>query len=187
MAEALNALVGIDFSLIGTQLHAAYEKMGDGYKILLIPSKQVPDEGISVLDLIEDIKKLMKGISGNEKEEVDTTGLSNNMEGLAPGVPLKDLKIKLQMAYLYMNKPGMASKEAPVLEYAFQLQLLATDLIPKELTNLVTVSNLSVSVWNTTRNKVLEQMALVSIDEYIGKQTPAVEKEEDKNNQNPPA
>lgn len=41
-------------------------------------------------------------------------------------------------------------------------------MIPKEITGLVDVDNVSISVWNTTRQKILDKMSLVTIDEYIG-------------------
>lgn len=37
--NTLKASIGIEFSLIGTQLHAMYEKNEGGYAVLLIPSE----------------------------------------------------------------------------------------------------------------------------------------------------
>jgi len=74
--NTLKASIGIDFSLIGTQLHAMYEKNEGGYAVLLIPSEQTPDSGISVKDLIDDIKKMAKGVSGSDTA-VDTTQLDD--------------------------------------------------------------------------------------------------------------
>lgn len=57
-ANNLNAAVAIDFSLIGTSLHAMYKKEKEGYKILLIPSLQEDSEGVSFEQLIKDIKSI---------------------------------------------------------------------------------------------------------------------------------
>lgn len=58
VVNALNASIGLDFSLIGSRLHAAYEKNGsDGYAVLLIPSEQNADNGVSIGEVVEDIKK----------------------------------------------------------------------------------------------------------------------------------
>ena len=43
--NTLKASIGIDFSLIGTKLHAMYEKNEGGYAVLLIPSEQTPTMG----------------------------------------------------------------------------------------------------------------------------------------------
>lgn len=43
----LSALLGVNFSLFGTNLHAAYEKNGaDGDAVLLIPSEQTAENGV---------------------------------------------------------------------------------------------------------------------------------------------
>ena len=70
------------------------------------------------------------------------------------------------MAFLYIRKTK--DDASSTLEYAFQLQVIAKDVIPEAVRSLVTVDNLSVSVWNTTRQKVLDQMSLISINDYIG-------------------
>lgn len=168
----LNALVGIDFSLIGTRLHAAYEKRGeDGYAVLLMPSEQMADNGVSIGEVIEDIKKMVKKVD----ENADTKGMEDDLnEGLSSlsenketnqnKFELNKLMVKLQMAYLYIEK----TKETSVLEYAFQIQIISKDVIPAAIKELVSVDNISFSVWNTNRKKVVDKMALVTIGEYIG-------------------
>ena len=174
--SVLNALVGIDFSLIGTKLHAAYEKDANGYTILLIPSEQNADNGVSIGQLIDDIKGLVKGISSRElsaEEQADMEkDMQDGMAGLTPegdkgkDFDLNKLIVKLNMAYLYIRKTNNESES--VLEYAFQLEVIAKDVIPEAIRSLVTVDNLSVSVWNTNRKKVLDRMSLVTINEYLG-------------------
>ena len=40
-------------------------------------------------------------------------------------------------------------------------------MIPKEIAQIVDVSNLSLSVWNTSRKKVVDKMQLITADEYL--------------------
>ena len=170
----LNASVGIDFSLLGTSLHAAYEKKGaDGYAVLLLPTEQNPNNGVSIGTVIDDIKNLVKGVDDTANTEDMDNDLLDGVSSLAiTGDQEKDKKkgldnliVKLQMAYLYIRKiPDQESQ----LEYAFQLQVIAKDVIPPEIQSLVDVDNVSISVWNTTRQKILDKMSLVTIDEYIG-------------------
>lgn len=165
----LNANVGIDFSLIGTKLHAAYEKRGeDGYAILLMPSEQMADSGVSIGEVISDIRGLVSGVD----DKADTTSMEKDMQsgvsGLSEeggeGFDLNKLIIKLQMAYLYIHK----TEKESTLEYAFQLQVISKDVIPEKIQKLITIDNLSISVWNTDRQKVIDAMALVTINDYIG-------------------
>lgn len=170
----LNASVGIDFSLLGTNLHAAYEKKGeDGYAVLLLPTEQNANNGVSIGQVIEDIKKLVSGVDKSASADDMETDLLSGVDSLpnlgegedAKKEGLNNLIVKLQMAYLYIRKmKGQPSQ----LEYAFQLQVIAKKVIPKEITELIDVDTVSISVWNTTRQKILDKMSLVTIDEYIG-------------------
>lgn len=162
----LSANIGIDFSLIGTRLHAAYEKSGkDGYAVLLIPSEQEADNGVSIGEVISDIKKLVKGVDEKANTETMEADLESGVSGLENGgSSLDKLIIKLQMAYLYIRK----SEKESALEYAFQLQVISKDVIPKAIQQLVTIDNVSISVWNTQRQKVIDKMALVTINDYLG-------------------
>ena len=99
----------------------------------MIPSEQTPDSGISVKDLIDDIKKMARGVTGSDTA-VDTTQLEKAMteaakEGGSTSMRLEDIVIKLQMAYLYICKKG----ENSVLEYAFQLQVVTEGLVPETI------------------------------------------------------
>lgn len=171
----LNASVGIDFSLLGTNLHAAYERKGeDGYAVLLLPTEQNPNNGVSIKNVINDIKKLVTGVDSSVKTDdmdkdlmdgVNSSLAVSDDHGKEGKTGFENLMVKLQMAYLYIRK--VAGQESQ-LEYAFQLQVIAKDVIPKEIQSLVDVDNVSISVWNTGRQKILDKMSLVTIDEYIG-------------------
>lgn len=168
VVNALNASIGLDFSLIGSRLHAAYEKNGsDGYAVLLIPSEQNADNGVSIGEVVEDIKKLVKGVD----EKADTSSMEKDLEsgisGLSQekgkGSVLDKLIIKLKMAYLYIRK----SSQESMLEYAFQLEVITGGMIPEGINQLVDVDHISISVWNTNRRKVVEKMGLMTIHDYL--------------------
>lgn len=164
-----NALVGIDFSLIGTKLRAVYEKKGeDGYAILLIPSVQEVNNGVSIGEVMKDIKNLIKGAGSDastEDMEKDLTASISALstEGSTNNFDLSKIVVRLHMAYLYILK----NKGQDILEYAFQLQILTEGLIPPAIAQIVDVSNVSLAVWNTSRKKVINQMQLVTIDNFL--------------------
>lgn len=165
----LSANIGIDFSLIGTKLHAAYEKSGaDGYAILLMPSQQTAENGVSIGEVISDIKKLVGGVDAKADTSSLEEDLKSGVSGLegegGDGFNLNNLMIKLQMAFLYIRK----SEKESTIEYAFQLQVISKDVIPKAIQQLITIDNVSISVWNTQRQKIVDKMALVTISDYLG-------------------
>ncbi len=148
--NSLKASIGIDFSLIGTNLKAIYEK------------------GVSIQELIDDIKSMTSKVT--EGQSVDTSQLETAMTSAAAdsssGTSIKpeDIRIRLQMAYLYINKTAAQSD----LEYAFQLEVLTEGLVPEAIKSIVDVKSLSVGVWNTDRKMILDKMSLTTVAEYLG-------------------
>lgn len=163
----LNALVGIDFSLIGTKLRAVYEKRGDnGYAILLTPTPQDADNGVTLKVLMEDVKKLIYGKSCSDedaKKLEDSFGKQLGSLSEDTGSDWKNIEIKLDVAYLYIDRGGSEN----ITEYAFQMEIITEAAIPQEIKDMVTVNNLSVAVWNTSRKSVVEKMNLRTISSYI--------------------
>ncbi len=167
--NTLNAAIAVDFSLIGTKLHTMYKKDDKGYKILLIPSVQSDNQGVSIGELIEDIKKLTKSVT--KDENVDTAELTSALEGAAKesgntGAGINDIRIILNMAYLYISKEDGADKKGEV-EYAFNLNILTTGLIPQALADIVSVDHIGIAVWNTNRTQILNQMSIAKIEDYL--------------------
>ncbi len=78
----------------------------------------------------------------------------------------REIRIILSMAYLYINKED--EQEKSDIEYAFNLNILTTGLIPKALSSIVTVDHIGISVWNTERTQILNQMSIVKIEDYLG-------------------
>lgn len=164
-ANSLNAAVAVDFSLIGTSLHAMYKKEKEGYRILLIPSLQEDNEGVSIEQLMNDVKGMIKGVTGEEAANMDE--ITDTLKSAADDpskINLDEVRIKLNMAYLYISK---TSRE-DILEYAFNVNIQTTGLIPKALQSIVTVDRLGLAIWNTERAQVLNKMSIAKIEDYLG-------------------
>ncbi len=109
--------------------------------------------------------------------EKDLTDTLAGLQAGSSGFDLSKIIVKLNMAYLYIRKG--ADPKDNVLEYAFQLQVITEGLIPKEIAQIVDVSNLSLSVWNTSRKKVVDKMQLITADEYLDAPAEIVEQKEE--------
>lgn len=178
--DSLNAAIAVDFSLIGTKLHAMYKKDKNGYKILLIPTVQSDNEGVTIKELIDDITSLTKNVTGNDS--LNTEELTNVLDGAIQegaseeGTSKKsasgklpdtnEIRIILNMAYLYISKES--EQQESQIEYAFNLNILTTGLIPKALSSIVTVDHIGIAVWNTERTQILNQMSIAKIEDYLG-------------------
>lgn len=178
--NSLNAAIAVEFSLIGTKLHAMYKKDKNGYKILLIPTLQTENEGVTIQELIDDIKNLTKNVTGSDslnteeltnalagavQESADEEGTSKK-SGNANLPDTNQIRIILNMAYLYISKEG--EQQESQIEYAFNLNILTTGLIPKALSSIVTVDHMGIAVWNTERTQILNQMSIAKIEDYLG-------------------
>lgn len=166
----VNALVGVDFSLIGTRLHAAYEKKENGYAVLLVPSVQNADNSVSLGEVVKDIQKLMGGSGAADVKELteslekSVASIDKNAGDPAKKKGLDAVEIKLGMAYLYIKEE---SGKERIVEYAFQMNILTEGLIPEAVAKIIDVSRVAIAVWNTNRKKVVDTMALETIDSYL--------------------
>jgi len=166
----VNALVGVDFSLIGTKLHAAYEKKENGYAVLLVPSVQNADNSVSLGEVVKDIQKLMGGSGAADVKELteslekSVASIDKNAGDPAKKKGLDAVEIKLGMAYLYIKEE---SGKERIVEYAFQMNILTEGLIPEAVAKIIDVSRVAIAVWNTNRKKVVDTMALETIDSYL--------------------
>lgn len=167
----VNALVGVDFSLIGTKLHAAYEKKENGYSVLLVPSVQNADNSVNLGEVVKDIQKLISGGSGQadvseltESLEKSVASIDKNAGDPTKKKGLNAVEIKLGMAYLYIKEESGKDR---IVEYAFQMNIITEGLIPEEVAKIIDVSRVAIAVWNTNRKKIINTMALETIDSYL--------------------
>lgn len=167
--NSLNALVGIDFRIFETDLHAGFEKReSDGYALLVIPTSLEADNGISIGNMIKEIKGLVSRVDENANTDDMEKNLQNGVSGLTRDddqkFDLDKLMIKLRMAFLYIEKTA----EKSTIEYAFQLEIITEGMIPAKIRSLVDVNNVSISVWNTQRKQLIEKMSLMTVNSYLG-------------------
>lgn len=167
----MNALVGVDFSLIGTKLRAVYEKSGEGWNLLLIPTELEAESGISIGKMVEEIQAMIKGQGSTASTDKLKTDITDQLKACSDGreFDLNKVIVKLDMAYLYIHKhKAQGADEQDELEYAFQMEVITDGFIPAGVAQIVDVTHLSLSVWSTERKKILEKMRLVTIADYLG-------------------
>jgi hypothetical protein len=70
------------------------------------------------------------------------------------------------MLYLYIDTTEGADNK--IVEYALNVNIGTSELIPEELSKLVTVDHIGLAVWSTDRKVILENMSIVDINSYLG-------------------
>lgn len=171
----VHVLVGIEFTLLNVKFTAGFEKGDVGYQILLLPTDQTQNKGMSIREMIAEVQMLMNNggaqiEGGAEQMENDIVSAINGVndpdakkgEEKKTGFDPLELRVYLRQAFLHYEKSG----DKKTFEYAFQLEINAEDMMPD--IGLVKLDRLSVSVWSTERKKILESMGMFHIDEILG-------------------
>lgn len=149
-------LIGIDFTLLGADLNAGYMKTENGYKIYLVQPDSGGNEAISIAKLVEDVKTLVGGtVPEGLSEKAIQDKISAAGDGKGSKIDFTKLRIKLTAIYLKVSKEG----ETTNADYAFRFDILADGIIPESI-KVVNITSVTIAVWNTTNEKVLQQLAI---------------------------
>lgn len=169
-----HVMAGINFQILKTELTACFQKNTEGFQILVFPTDQESDKGMTVREMIDELKKLLSKSGaqleeGGQQMEQDITNAitdisdpenSKSDEEKKKFDPLA-LEVCLQQVFLYYKKSGSET----TFEYAFKFELDLGSVLPDF--GLISVDKLFVAVWNTNRKKILQKMGLCDIDEVL--------------------
>lgn len=180
-AGEFNAQAAVTFTLVGTNLVALYRKAGTNNTFLVIPTDKTPSGGMTIKKMVEDINALLGGYDpeGVKLKAEDVAGAvqnvdeasrkqaaaSENMEIAAPesevsNIDYESITVELRQAFLYLNT-------GEPIEYAFELDVDTSQLFDPNIT-FFNVKKLSIGVWNTNRESILERMNIIDFDTYLG-------------------
>lgn len=161
----MQAMLGASISLLRRELYVSLVKKGKSdYTFLLAPKKLDENEGVSLGELIEDIKKLFK--KGGEEPQLDISQLTDILGSHS----IDSVIAKLSMAYIYYDRETKEGKEEPEVktEYAFEITVdNIDDVFPENFKNFVNFKSFQIAVWNTSNKKILEAMNIVDPNEYL--------------------
>lgn len=163
---SMNAALAVDFTLFKSKMTAMFTKEKAGIRFLVIPINQGDAPIITLDELIADVKKMAGG-------DTDTHAIEDALKQTADDAKDKDKSIdtskitfQLKMLYLYIDTTQGEGKK--VVEYAFNVNIMTTGLIPAALSSIITVDHLGIAVWNTSRDIILNKMSIVDINTYLG-------------------
>lgn len=155
--------IGLDFTFMGVDLSSYYKKTADGYSIFLAPSNVDNDVTLTVKEIVEQFNK-MAGEGTIKQEDIEEKISGSENVQLADGMDALDFdSIGFCLKMLFLNIESAGGKTTA--EYALSLQIVAEDLIPKEI-QIFNIKSLSFSIWNTKRQNVLDKMALTTPDSF---------------------
>ena len=161
-----NVALALDFSLLKSKLTAMFLKEKNGYRFLAIPTNQGEAPEVSLDELISDIQKMTKANTEAIRDTIAQAASDAEPDADGNKIDTNNIRFSLKMVYLYVDTTK--GDENEIVDYAFNINVVTTGLIPKALQNFVTVDHLGIAVWNTERKAILDQMSLVNMDEYLG-------------------
>lgn len=164
-----HAQAAITFELVNTNLVALYKKDGANNTFLVIPTDKEPSGGMTIEKMISDINSFLQRFDpsttpinadevANAVKDVNEASNTQKTPQLDPPV-YESINVELRQAFLYL------STGKPV-EYGFELDVDISGLFPQDM-SLFKVNKLSVGVWNTDREKILERMNIIEVDTYL--------------------
>ena len=160
----LKALAGVIIKILGTELKAEVEKKEKGYAVLLIPTEPGNASEVSVQDMIDSVGKMFGGKENVDTSELETLINNSQPQGVAEAPDLSKIKIKLNMAFLYIDNDGEKNTD---VEFAFHVIIKLDGLIPEGLKTFIDLGDAEVAVWSTDRKKIIDAMHLMKPEDYL--------------------
>lgn len=163
---------GVKFTLLKNHFVAALEKNGDVMMLLLAPTDSAGNNGMTIQEMVEEVKKLMGAkkddpeIANMETQLNSTVSSMSDPEKAKNGFDPMSIRIYVQQAFLYYRTAkkadGTSEKE---LEYAFSLKADTSKLLGSM--DLFTLDEIYFSVWKTNRKKVTDTMNMFMIKDFL--------------------
>lgn len=162
---------GIRFTLLKNHFVAALQKDEKALSILLMPTDSPEEKGITVREMVEEIKGLMGAGSDDPEvrdmeQQLTDTVRSVGDEKAEGGFDPMAIEIFLQQAFLYYrSEEDESGGKVKKLEYAFSLRVDAAKML-KQM-DFFSLDEISLSIWKTDRKKVTEQMKMFMIEDFL--------------------
>ncbi len=166
-----NIQVGAGFTLLKANFTAAFERNADGYRILILPKDGEESEGMTIHEIVQEISDMMSNTSTTIDAKALEDGMKNALENSVDDdkkslFKVDEIKIKIKQAFLYVDGKTGGKTE---VEFAFSLLVDMSGFMPG--IKLINIEDIYLSIWNTTREKILSRMELGSIKELLDKST----------------
>jgi hypothetical protein len=160
-----NLMVGLMVKLLGAELAAGVLDDDKGRRIFVDQDVKAANDGMTIADLIADMKRLTGKKDGEAIEGLDEDTIKGTLKSVCktddtrnPFKP-ETIRIKLQTVYLNIFTPKTG---ASTVDYALRVEVTADGLLPPEV-QLLQIHGLTFSIWNTKKPDLVKRLSLPSI------------------------
>jgi hypothetical protein len=153
-----NIMVGMSFSLLGTELLGAIQVTTEGQRIFIDQDVDAPGDGVPITRLVEDVKVLLG--KSDDIPQLGGDAIKQQIQDLYPQgkKPTFDpsaVTISLQTVYFDINKPTGGDTTA---NYAFRVKVKLDGLLPP--IDSIKLHYLTLSIWNTEKPEIRKRLGL---------------------------
>ena len=155
--DKLCVMAGMTFDFLGAKLNLGVTSDEKGKRIFCRNDISTANNGITIDKIIEDVNKLLK--NDNMKKDKLSESIKKALVPLAKAdktIDPEKITFKLMTVYLDITEP---TGKPRTVEYAFRLDVDATDLISEEI-SLIDIDRATIAVWNTDNPEITKQFNL---------------------------
>ena len=159
--EKANINAGAAISVFGIHLMAAVEKQADATRFLVCPSTENPKQSVSLASILKDAE------IEDKKDSID--GVIKFL-GFPGGVDKTFVDVYQAFFYYSSSENDKAGANKDIdKEYAFSLGI-TNEFKPEPTEPLpFSIESISFSLWNSTREKVVNSLGTYSIEDMLEK------------------
>lgn len=159
-AESALLNAGITIEVFSIQLAAVLEKSSDGIRVLVCPATENPNQSVSLKTICTDAK-----VSETTQTSIDD--VLKNFLGFEGG--LAETTIDVNQAFYYYSSYEADKSANANQEYAISVGM-TNSFTPKTPEDVpFSIKSISFSLWNSTRQKVIDAMGITSVDDALKK------------------
>ncbi len=154
---SLNA--GIKLSIFGITLMGVFEKNNTNIRVIVCPDWENPSQSVN-----------LGTICSNAKVSDEVIKQVNEVLQELCGTDVNSITIDVNQAFYYYSNYDSDISSGINNEYAFSLGM-TNHFEPPKLDYPFTIESVSFSLWNSTRQKVLEKMGMTTVSQVLEKFT----------------
>lgn len=145
-----------EVELFGVKLVGIMEKSGSGLKILIIPKTEEPQK--IVLDT------LVRDLARKFGCDIKAADVEERINAIGDFLTLDLNALYLRQVFCYYDSANSAK------EFAISLEIRGAE-VKDAPAQLFAINKIAFSIWNTPRQKIIEKMQLILVDDYLGEAT----------------
>lgn len=158
LESGLNYAIGIDATILLTQVSGLLKGGAEGTEVLILPKSVETTKTLNFETLLKEISKQF------HIEENTIKSSMENIKAVLPEFDPQKMTFQLNQIFFHYKKENKEATDA-VTEYAFSIKINLGGAL--SLAGVISINTLYMAIWNTTRESVLKQFNMVDLSALL--------------------